>query len=350
MALRDNIFYWKYSCNNPEDILDSFYIRSRTIITDEELIKAISKLRVYLSVCCLILQKNLPLDKETKKKILDICLIKIDELLETTKNIQYTEFVAFWKTLDISYSIFSSRFLIEFFGREYRKKVLYEIIEYYCKERKNLYDKEGYSNIVIQALYDDGTSKRQSNAGINKLESIIKKIFPTIQQVFRLTDLKTLKYAYYIVDKNKEGVRNNKELCNIIRKELSIAYKFGDRYNYKVPDIIIKINNDIFIIEAKHIKELGGGQNKQILELIEFIKYGESNAKIHYVSFLDGLYFNFFAKIEKEIKKKSPDVKSKRNITKLLKEYEDIKENLGKQKNNFFVNTAGFKQLMKDAK
>jgi len=343
MVLKDNFFYWEYSCNNPEPILDPFYFSIETIITDEEFIKSVNTLRAYLSIYCTILQEDLP--SREKEIILDIYLTKIEDLLDSIPNIQHTEFIAFWKTLDMSYSIFS-KYLPRLFGEKSKKDFLREVIKYYCKERKKLYDKEGYSNIVVQALYDDRTSKRQSSAGVKKLEYIVKESFPEIKEVFKIVDLKSLQFAYYIVDKNQDA-RDSKQLCDIMRKELNILYKFGATHNNKVPDIILKINSDIFIIEAKHIKEGGGGQDKQILELIDFIRYEEDNKNIHYVSFLDGLYFNLFVKLKRE-EKLNEIIKS--NATKLLEQYNAIKSALNTCKNNFFVNTFGIKLLINDAK
>ncbi len=342
MALKNNISYWEHSCNNPEPILDPFYFSIETIITNKELIKSVNTLRNYLSIYCTILDEDLP--SEEKETILGFLLKKIDYLLSSVPNIQHTEFVAFWKTLGMSYSLFLRK-LPKLFGEESKRNFLREAIKYYCKERKRLYDKEGCSNVVVQALYDDRTSKRQSNSGVKKLEDIIIGSFKSsIQKVWKIAHLKSFQFAYYIVDENQDA-KNSVDLCNIIRKELNIAYKFGDTHHNKVPDVVLKVNDEIFIIEAKHIKEEGGGQDKQILELIDFIEYQENNENIHYVSFLDGLYFNLFIKLEK-----GERLNAISNNTKLLTQYEKIKTILKNYKNNFFVNTAGFKKLINDVK
>ena len=117
-------------------------------------------------------------------------------------------------------------------------------------------------------------------------------------------------------------------------------------------DLFIEINNILIIgeakflideggqqwdrlIEAKHMKEGGGAQNKQIVEIIDFIKHQEDSDDLHYVTFMDGVYFNKFSKAHIQ-------------QNKIRRQKEDIVKNLEKNKNNFFVNTAGLKSLFKD--
>jgi hypothetical protein len=89
-----------------------------------------------------------------------------------------------------------------------------------------------------------------------------------------------------------------------------------------------------FLIEAKHIKEGGGAQDKQVAEVIEFIKYSEENEKIHYIAFMDGVYFNKFIGAIKS--------------TKVDRQKKDIGTNLSTKKGNFFINTHGLIELFKD--
>ena len=48
----------------------------------------------------------------------------------------------------------------------------------------------------------------------------------------------------------------------------------------------------IFLCEAKHLNTSGGGQDKQISELIEIMSLAENSKNIFYISFLDGTYSN----------------------------------------------------------
>ena len=105
-----------------------------------------------------------------------------------------------------------------------------------------------------------------------------------------------------------------------------------------MPDFLIKNNDHIFIVEHRHMKESGGGQDKQINEVISFISFSESNVKIHYISFLDGIYFNLF--INKKYFEED-------EISHQLK---NIKRSLNQNKQNYFVNTKGFDKLLKELK
>jgi len=134
--------------------------------------------------------------------------------------------------------------------------------------------------------------------------------------------------GYFLPDKGDKSLFTN--FC----KELKVKYKFGTEHQGKEPDIVLKINDHFFIIEAKHIKESGGAQDKQIVEIIEFIKYSETNRKIHYLSFVDGVYFNNFVWNDKD--------------SKISRQRKDIEEYLKTNKNNFFVNTLGFITLLND--
>lgn len=101
-----------------------------------------------------------------------------------------------------------------------------------------------------------------------------------------------------------------------------------------MPDAIFKFNNIIYIVEHKHLKEGGGGQDKQLLEIIDLIKYSEDG--VRYISYLDGMYFNSLINPKSTVK-----INTVKN---------DIINNLTKCLNNFFVNTMGFEKILKDLK
>lgn len=100
-------------------------------------------------------------------------------------------------------------------------------------------------------------------------------------------------------------------------------------------DLIIKVNDKIFLCEAKHLNTSGGGQDKQIAELIEIISLKEHNKNIAYAAFLDGSYSNIL-------------LSGAKGGEKLITQRKEIKEYLSRNPNNFWVNTAGFKSLISD--
>ena len=99
----------------------------------------------------------------------------------------------------------------------------------------------------------------------------------------------------------------------------------------KLPDMVFKYADEFYIVEIKNMKGGGGGQNKQIVEVINFIRYAEQNRHVHYVTFLDGEYSNLLHKSQQR---------------KIRLQREDIVGCLTRNPGNYFVNTAGFMALL----
>lgn len=261
-------------------------------------------------------EKNVDATSEILNEIYDL-IVSIDK-------IQYTEFVAFWKTLDISYSVFEK--LLN------QKVILKELLQKYCERRRKLYDNIGYSNITVQALYDVGSSRKKGVSGIDKIINMIQNNIRNVPHTKDIDTLMKSSTAYFCPD------RGDKHLFRLFCKKMGIKYLFGKDHQDKEPDIVLKINDKFFIIEAKHIKESGGAQDKQIVELIEFIRYSEDLENVHYVSFMDGVYFNNFSWAKEG------------DETKVNKQKKAIEEHLTNNPKNFFVNTSGLLFLFEDLK
>jgi hypothetical protein len=130
MAIKENIYYWKKSLESPESAADPFYSFDKLIVTNSKLIKKVERLRELIISYCVLSEKKVDAASEILNEIYDL-IVSIDK-------IQYTEFVAFWKTLDISYSVFKK--LLN------KKVILKELLQKYCERRRKLYDKMGYCN------------------------------------------------------------------------------------------------------------------------------------------------------------------------------------------------------------
>ncbi|MEM4441182.1 MAG: hypothetical protein QXS14_06950 [Desulfurococcaceae archaeon] len=129
---------------------------------------------------------------------------------------------------------------------------------------------------------------------------------------------------------------SDKETFAQLMRLLGARYSFGKAHQKKIPDLAAKFHKTVFIIEAKHIKEPGGAQDKQIRELIAFISQNEpKKLSICYVAFLDGLYFNIIATAKED--------------TNPHRQRADIENALRRNPLNYFVNTAGLRQLLDDA-
>ncbi|MEJ5173415.1 MAG: hypothetical protein WHT47_06840 [Hydrogenothermaceae bacterium] len=133
MVSKSNLEFWQISLQNPESAVDKYYIFDELIIQDPELISKVERLRELIISYCVIFEKYKKADQEI--------LSEIYEIIISTDKIQYTEFIAFWKVLDMSLSVFKN-----LSNQTEQKDILAEFLEKYCSSRRKLYDKLGYSN------------------------------------------------------------------------------------------------------------------------------------------------------------------------------------------------------------
>lgn len=310
--LKDNLYYWNVSLNNPEPILDEYYFCDEVIINDGNLLKAIIKIREIVALICLLWKYGKEPDEDLFESILDI--------MNSVDNVHYSEYFAFWKTLDLSYT------QLKKLDKSSIKELLKEVTKNYCAKRHPLYVNLGFTPVITQSLFDVSSSRRQGASYKAKLRDIATSILKGIH-VIEIGDYSVNLGNFLSFSEN---------VFRQVQKEYRINFEFGKRHQEKVPDFVIKYENYLIIGEAKHIKESGGHQANSITELIHFISQEESDfnsVKILYVAFLDGTYFNTLSKSDAE---------------KISKQRNDIYEALKRYKNSFFVNTFGFIELCKD--
>lgn len=195
------------------------------------------------------------------------------------------------------------------------------ILDRYLEDRHQLYLDRGYSDIVFQALTDSYSHKRKGVMGVEKLKRICNELnVPKIDNESRIgNDL------YYILP----DAGDNK-LFNKILEANHINFGFRGTHQGKMPDLLIKVGDDTFLIaEHKRLKESGGGQDKQMTEIIDFV--GHNERKVHYVSFMDGILFN--------------ELIQPNNDNKLYRDKQSIYANLENCPFNYFVNEFGFNKL-----
>ena len=118
----------------------------------------------------------------------------------------------------------------------------------------------------------------------------------------------------------------------MVRKEFNLKIQTKTKTQNKNLDLIIKSNEKLFLCEAKHINTSGGGQDKQMSELIELLNIKENNKDFYIISFLDGKYSN-----------KLLDDNSLGN--KISTQRNEIINYLKNNKNNYWLNTQGFRSL-----
>ncbi|MBU1132213.1 hypothetical protein KKC32_03130 [Patescibacteria group bacterium] len=319
----NNLDLFGFSLDNPEPIIDEFYIKNGDLIISDNPKIPTDLMRQNIDLIESISAYNFAKknkNKTTSKRAIE----KILEIVKN-KNINYSEFVSFWPVVDISCSLFRKM------NAEEQLKIIKNIVERYIDLRHNLYSSYGYTPTTLQVGKDAKAHKQSGNSGINKVSAILDK------SGFKKVNGEPLeKFIFQGNKKYIQADKKGKKLFKNLLNHYGIKFFWSKSKEQKMPDFLIKHGEDIFIVEHKHMKEGGGGQDKQINEVISFISFSEKNPKIHYISFLDGLYFNLFT--NKKYFKNG----------KIFNQVKNIKRNLNKNKQNYFVNTAGFKKLLKE--
>jgi hypothetical protein len=345
MPVRENAYYWEYSLKypEPEDLEEEAYIHDQLIVEDNDYLREVNNLRELLTTYCTLSKfsgdrssltqeekyTQLPFNDKphgNSSAIYEKILQEVDRIIMRVQNIQYTEFVAYFKCLGLSHSDYR-----KYADEQRRIALLEKILQKYCERRRELYDRLGYTYVTQQALYDSATSRTQGSSGIQKLRQLIERVSQDsgipIQEIIEASQFakNSSKCSFHVVRTRKNFLE--------LKTAIGFAYKYGQEKQSKIPDLMIWINDRLLILEAKHIRESGGAQDKQIGELIDFISQSEDKP-ISYVAFLDGRYFNRLIDPPPEGK-----VREQRS---------DIEKALRKYPNNYFVNTSGLLKLLAD--
>lgn len=299
----------KYCINNPEPNIDEFYegLLERKIIPENkaeknELIEASENLLNIITTIETLNNKN-----DYSK---DDSLIK--QINDTLKipGMNYSPLVQYLMVHNLNYDIYLSELDLE---------TQKSLVKEYIKDRHSIYKNYGYSDIVYQILSDNYSHKRKADLGTKKVRIQLEKL--------GINHISKKERNYYI---NPD--KGDKKLFTEICYENNIPYEFFIKKNGKRPDFLIKINNKYIIVEHKSMKQDGGGQDKQIVEVSDFIK--EEKNKTYYVSYMDGIYFNKLFTSESLGKKK---------IT-----LENIQNTFMDSDNSYFVNTKGFEKFISE--
>lgn len=250
---------------------------------------------------------NIQDDTSHNKDIID----KLDECLKFS-GMNFCPFSQYLMVHDVTYDMYLNKLSLE--EKEY-------IIKCYIEDRHQMYLNRNYSNIIFQVLTDNYSHKRKSSLGVEKLKKICNNF-----NISRITDKDSIDNDIYFILPDA----GDKKLFDLIIDKNHINFDFRKEHQGKMPDALIKINNSFLIIEHKILKESGGGQDKQVTEIINFVGHGERG--VYYISFMDGILFN--------------DLKDPRETNKLYRDKENIKNNLKQFPFNYFVNEYGFLKLL----
>lgn len=299
--MRSNRHYFKISQNNFEELLDDFYVFDDEHPELEKYIKNTKKIKNLL-ITIKILQ-----DKKENEKIIDKYFYDLSQILGKFANC--SEFACFINACDNTLQLVRKELeLLKNITRRYfKRRILNEVAPAEW----------------LQAILDTNSSRKKGSCGENKLLHILQKSGFT----------KAESWEDFL--KKKKCVTKFSKIFSVknVRKNFNI--RLAAKKQGKKLDLIIKCGNKILLCEAKHLNTSGGGQDKQISELIEIISLKEKNKNIFYISFLDGNYSNIF-------------LSDKGGGDKIKTQRKEIKKCLEKNPKNFWVNTAGFKALVSD--
>lgn len=318
-----NQFILDFSLAHKEPLVDDYYIKDGELIigpmghVDES-----SLIRAHADLCEAITQymraltdDDFLLKRDSLARVIDLVLMD---------GMHFSEFVSFWSIFDISHSAFRRMHHAE------QKELLEMLLEQYINMRHRIYLDIGYSPVALQAAKDAKSHKRSGSIAVRKVSKLLDE--------FGYVDSHDETVDDFLSGGDKKYINTDKEgkvlFLDLISK-LKLQFQWSEDRERKMPDFLVKHRLDLYIVEHKHVKESGGGQDKQMTEIISLIGHTEDSDHIHYVAFLDGPYFNQLI------------VEEERLSRKIYRQLHNIQVNLEKNPRNYFVNTEGFKQLLR---
>ena len=317
-----NIELFEYSGQHPVPLIDPYYNKDKIIIppTKEltnELIQANSKLIELITVFNYLNEEGRDSEDVEVMKIVE----KVQCILDNVIGINFSAFSQFFMVYNSAYNSYKE------YSEPKKKQFIYEMLRRYCQERHAMYSSHGYSNAILQVMCDNYSHKRNSKTTIDKIVDTIEPMgFRRLSGIKSLVDEQKF---YFLPDKGDVDIYQR------MVRELSLETKALSQEQDKLPDFVLRCNDEYYIGEAKMMKGSGGGQDKQLVEIINFIRYREQNKKVHYVVYFDGEYANML-------------LSSERRTPKLQRQYQDIVRCLTANPGNFFVNPDGFLALLTD--
>ncbi|MGM9970665.1 MAG: hypothetical protein ACI35S_09765 [Anaeroplasma sp.] len=309
-----NIGYFDFSLKHKETLLDKYYFIDEVIINDSSnrILSNCKELDATIENYVIEKDKYSNLHQDVPEEKIDEIITKIIFLLEQ----DYMNLTAFAQSFSLFDSSFSSYSIL---SKKDKMYFLNEILDAFVSTRFDIYKTLGYG--YLQILYDSHSHKRMGAAGAKKVSSQLNS--NRFTQVYT-NDLSN--GQYFLPDQIKKD-----KYLEFLKKN-GIKCAWTDAKQDKMPDAVFKFNGTIYIVEHKHLKEGGGGQDKQLSEIVDLISNSEEG--VSYIAYMDGLYFNAL-------------INPKLN-TKMFKTKKDVLKYLSLNSNNYFLNTLGFEKFIKD--
>lgn len=305
MNLKDNITYLKKSISNKEK-LDIRYMSLELHNSLDDMVRVTKDIKEILIAIKRLNMSQMPSDKFYK----ELMPLVISDL--GSKN----EFNGFINACDSAISTIVSN-----------PETFKEIVDLYLEHR----DISEYTpREWIQAVIDKGSQRSLGVIGQNKVIDL------AVQAGFRHTN-------------NNDAFFRNEYSVSVFSKNL--AEKINPRLNFgsqnKDLDVVFKVNTNYFFLEAKHIKEAGGAQDKQIKELIGLLSV-KLPSNIYIISFMDGVYSNKLLEISDSVIENPDGLNYGGKLPKIKTQRYELLTGLKNNKNSFWVNTEGLKTLFSD--
>jgi len=313
-----NLELFEYSGRHPEPIIDPYYNRDKIVIPStaaqtNELVEKNARLIELITVFGYFQEQEKQKDAPEVVKV----IAEIIKILDGTPGINLSPFSQFFMVYNSSYNSF------EGYTDEERVEFIYEMLTLYLQERHAMYLSHGYTNSILQVVCDNYSHKRNSKTTIVKICDILAE-----RGIDRAVSAGELFSANCFILPDK----GDTELFLSFKKDYKVEMECAKTEQDKLPDMVLGLNGEAYIVEMKSMKGSGGGQDKQLTEVINFIRYAEVNPKIHYITYLDGEYSNLLHGGSMQ--------------PKIRCQYDDAVSCLRKHPGNYFLNTAGFKAFL----
>ena len=315
-----NLELLAFSGENPVPLLDPYYNKDKVVITPtreekNDLMRANARLIELITVFNYLNGEGRKEDDEEVQSVVG----KVIDILDRVSGINFSAFSQFFMVYNSSYNSYSE------YDSARKRMFVHEMLRRYCAERHVMYSSHGYSDAILQVMCDNYSHKRNSKTTIEKIVDVVtdRGICPFGAGMSLLES-----DGYFLLpDKGDRAVYDDFVLG------LSLETKALRQEQGKLPDFVLKIGGHCIVGEAKMMKGSGGGQDKQLVEIINFIRYQERNTRVHYMVYLDGEYANMLLS----------DVA---RSPKLERQYQDIVNCLTDNPQNYFVNPAGFVRFL----
>lgn len=303
--VKTNIEYLKNSIANPES-LDIRYMSLELHESLDEMVEVTKEIKELLITIKRLNMNNLPSDQFYE----ELKPLVLSEL--GSKN----EFNGFINACDSAISTIHAN-----------PETFKQIVDLYLEHRDI---SEHTPKEWIQAVIDKGSQRSLGVIGERKvIEIAISKGFTHVSS---LADFYSNDYSV---------IFHSKEFQESLPQEID----FGSQA--KLLDIVIKAKDKLLFLEAKHIKEAGGAQDKQIKELIGLLNVSLPQ-NVNIISFMDGVYSNHLLALSDEQILNPNILLSGNRITKINKQRQELLTALQNNEDSFWVNTSGLESLLED--